>query len=132
MKTKSQETYNDAVKILSSENFSCTTSVHCFYYSVLQKMKYILAHTKNNPISYDKQQETGGVSTHKYIFEEIKKRINASNKDKLAFVEEFNKLRQERKEADYTARIFTREEVAESREKANSLRSKLNTYFGNL
>lgn len=107
-----------------------TSSVHCSYYAVLQYMKYILHATTNSPIPYQSQDDKN-VSSHEYLLTETKNRINKP-KDAKSFAEEFRFLKGERVRADYNLEKFTDVESLDCRQKADSLISKLKTYFGNI
>ena len=76
MKRKSEDTLTVAQELINRKGIFCTQSVHCSYYAVLQRMKYILAHLAKNPIPYDKQNPDDK-SSHEKILEEIKNRIDS-------------------------------------------------------
>lgn len=103
-----------------------TQSVHCFYYSVLQMMKYKLAHCSVDRKTYEEQESLiirNNKSTHDWLFAEIPPRLN--RKSKVVFVEDFRSLKSSRKEADYSDHDFTLEESLDCRHTAERLLSRL-------
>lgn len=130
MKKKSHNSLLVAQELINRKGIFCTQSVHCSYYAVLQRMKYVLANLKNNPIPYDKQT-SDEKSSHEKILDEIKNRIN-NPKNKRKFAEEFRNLKNERKMADYTDKQFNEEESADCKQRAESLLYKLKDFFGDL
>ena len=125
MDTKSDQTFKAGDKLLSTKFYS--QSVHCFYYSVIQKMKYCLAKCNTNPINYadqeTKSQESDG-SSHVWILNEISYRIS-KRRDKDNFDNDFNFLKKERVSADYTQRIFTQIDSADCKQAAERMLAKL-------
>lgn len=111
-------------------NKQSNASIHCSYYAVFQYMKYMLAHTQKNAISYENQDKPGDDS-HEYIIEEIKKRIKDPKNGKN-FVEGVRSLKKHRKLADYTTMSFSLDESTEQKQNAEGLITKLKTYFGNI
>lgn len=108
----------------------CFVSVHCSYYSVLQLMKYFLAHVKQDPISYaDQEMHSANGSSHENILLEIVKRMGQKQQTERKFLQTFNFLRNQRKAADYTAKLFKVEDCAEIKQKADGLLSNLESYF---
>lgn len=135
MKTKAIGNLNVAGALINKqEENSCTASIHCSYYAVLQYMKYILAHTDKKPLSYEEQDEQSkGKSSHEYIIVQIKQRIDRHRpKAAQEFVQTLRELKDMRIDADYSSRQFTVEESLECRQQAEGLIAKLKTYFGNL
>ena len=123
----------DVAQLLINERDerSCTASIHCSYYAVLQYMKYILAHS-NNPITYEEQtQQTKYQSSHEYIIFEIKERFS-DPKQARDFAQDVRDLKKDRVAADYSEREFSLDESLECRDQANRLISKLKRYFGNI
>ena len=133
MKTKAIGNLNVAGALINKqEENSCTASIHCSYYAVLQYMKYILAHTDKEPLSYEEQDEQSkGKSSHEYIIVQIKQRIDRP-KAAQEFVQALRELRDMRIDADYSSRQFTVEESLECKQQAEGLIATLKTYFGNL
>lgn len=83
-------------------------SVVCYYYSVLQKMMYILAETVAERIPYSAQAPMGE-DKHSWLCERIKDRIS-SQRYRSQFAEAFDQLRDFRKAADYEQTNFTKDE----------------------
>ncbi len=108
----------------------CFVSVHCSYYAVLQMMKYLLAHVKQDPISYEDQElHSANGSSHENILLEITKRMGQNQQTERKFLQSFNFLRNKRKAADYTPARFTVEECADIKKLADGLLSNLKSYF---
>lgn len=108
----------------------CFVSVHCSYYAVLQMMKYLLAHVKQDPISYEEQeQHSANGSSHENILFETKQRMGQNQQTERKFLQSFNFLRNKRKAADYTPTRFTVEECADIKKTADGLLSNLKSYF---
>lgn len=107
-------------------------SIHCFYYSVLQYMKYLLANLKENPISYEEQSSHREENSHNYIIHEVINRINLKDYRKVKKIQEDIKiLKKYRVNADYTQTSFSEEECVNIREKAETLKSMLKNYYNN-
>lgn len=122
---KSQNSFNVGVKLIGLREY--TQSIHCLYYSVVQKMKYSLKHAKDNPLDYPQQEEKRrlfSTSTHDWLFSEVMKRF-ASYKDRARFSNDFKFLKDERVAADYDEKSFSQEQSADCRDKAESLLVKL-------
>lgn len=135
MKTKAIGNLNVAGALINKqEENSCTASIHCSYYAVLQYMKYTLAHTDKEPLSYEEQDEQSkGKSSHEYIIVQIKQRIDRHRpKAAQEFAQTVRELKDMRIDADYSSRQFTVEESLECKQQAEGLIAKLKTYFGNL
>ena len=130
MKSKALKNLDSAQILINGKQY--TTSVHCSYYAVFQYMKYMLAHTKINPITLDNQDSQGGKSSHEYILDEIKTRLNTNLKNKRNFIEGIRLLKKDRIDADYEIRDFTQVESIECKDRANGLITNLKTYFGNI
>ena len=133
MKTKAIGYFEVAQSLLNKqEEISSTVSVHCSYYAVLMYMKYILAHTDRQPLSYEEQDEKSkGEGSHKYIAEQIKQRVGRTEIGQ-EFTQLVRDLKQARICADYTTKRFSVEEGLEWKQQAEGLITKLKTYFGNL
>ena len=135
MKTKAIGNLNVAGALINKqEENSCTASIHCSYYAVLQYMKYTLAHTDKEPLTYEEQDEQSkGKSSHEYIIVQIKQRIDRHRpKAAQEFVQTLRELKDMRIDADYSSRQFTVEESLKCKQQAEGLIAKLKTYFGNL
>lgn len=128
MKNKACSNLESAQILISNKQYN--TSIHCSYYAVFQYMKYMLAHTEKESVSYEKQ-DANKDDSHEYIIQEIKGRIYPSNKAK-DFVEQIRALKKSRKAADYYMTDFSSEESTEQKQCAENLISKLKTYFGNI
>lgn len=102
-----------------------TTSIHCSYYAVFQYVKYLLAEKAETRISYDDQNALGE-SSHQYILNEIKNRINNVNTARRVR-ERILSLRQYRIAADYRPKVFTQEEALNCNIEANAVIKQLAT-----
>ena len=123
---KSNITLAAAIQLLSScQDTYATQSVHGFYYSVLQFMKYILAHAKANKIPYEKQMTDCGDNSHKYLYDNILMLLDFNQDDKRHFTEDFRNLKRARVEADYSTDKFTTIQALDFRTMAEGLRSLL-------
>jgi hypothetical protein len=131
MKSKALGSLRAAQLLINSkEEQYCTASIHCSYYAVFQYMKYMLAHTDKNPISYTLQSDkTKGKDSHEYIIEQIKLRIPKPYEAR-DFAQDFRVLKNDRVAADYDTRQFDIEESLECKQRADRLITKLKTYFG--
>ena len=98
-------------------------------------MKYILAHTDRNPLTYEQQKKLADNdptnSTHEVILRETRDRIKSPS-DQKAFVDQLRNLKKERVRADYTEEVFTEDEGLECKAMAESLIKKLTFNFGQL
>ena len=115
----------EAGKALISQHLY-TESVHCFYYSVLQMMKYRLANCKKGSRSYEEQSEIpkrDKKSSHEWLFYEVNPKFNGKNK--VNFKEDFTVLKESRVAADYSKRSFTVDESLECQQTAERLLGKL-------
>lgn len=130
MKTKAIENLDSAQLLLN--NRQVTSSVHCSYYAVFQYMKYMLATTPTRPLSYAVQDAHTGDSSHEYILEEIRLRLNRSPRDIRNFCEKVRLLKKDRVDADYKNRVFSDEEGLNCKSNADGIISNLKTYFGNI
>lgn len=133
MKTKAMGNLKVAQELINQRSpHFLNASVHCSYYAVFQYMKYMLAHTDKNPISYiEQKEECSDKSSHDYVIEQIKNRIGKPA-DARDFAQGVRDLKKERVDADYDRRVFKEIESIECRDKANGLITKLKTYFGNI
>lgn len=102
--------YKDTAYRLMMDNFY-NQSVVCYYYSVLQRMMYLLAETAVEHIPYTVQSPMGE-DRHTWLCERIKERIS-SPRYRSQFVEAFEQLRVKRKEADYDQKYFTKDDCVE-------------------
>lgn len=130
MKAKALRNLDSAQMLINKKQY--TNSVHCSYYAVFQYMKYMLANTERNPITLEMQENNAGESSHEFIINKIKERLNTSPKKERNFTEGIRLLKKERVEADYTTRVFTDIESIECKDRANGLITNLRTYFGDL
>jgi len=129
MKNKSLMSLDAAQTLINNRKY--TSSIHHSYYAVFQYMKYMLAHTSNRPIPYDKQVLDGDNASHESILLEIQTRINDYRKA-TTFVRSVRDLKQKRKSADYETTVFTDDEGFRCKSQAEGLISNLKTYFGNI
>ncbi len=126
MNVKSENTLEAANHLLSSyKDTYATQSVHCFYYSVLQFMKYILAHAKTNKIPYEKQMTDCGDNSHKYLYDNILMLLDFTQDDKRRFTEDFRNLKRARVEADYSTVKYTALQALDFLTMAEGLRALL-------
>lgn len=100
MKQKSDENLNAARLLV--ENNMYASSIHCFYYSILQLSKYIL--DKYCGISYEQQDENfQGKDSHNAIIKILGQKLGAKNRFyKLDYMSNLNNLKKLRKTADYS------------------------------
>ena len=114
-----------------------TASIHHVYYAVFQYMKYDLAHTDMEPLSYEEQTvkaKEHRMGSHDFIIKEIRRRIGRlANLDTAKdFARDVRELKGDRIDADYRSRQFTLEESLACKRLAEELITKLKTYFGDL
>lgn len=130
MINKARNNLNAANRIIDANDASiCFASIHCSYYSVFQYMKYILAHLRVRPYTYE-QQNTGEKSaSHERILNEIKNRLSLRAEDESDFKYSFDFLKKQRQLADYSTTTFTVEECIDIRDLAIRLRSTLDSQF---
>ena len=130
MKEKYQKNIAAGEMLSSSDKKLYTSSIHCFYYAVLQCMKYRLAHLEDNSISYTEQEERAelGNGSHEFVINEIASRMNADYKNLRNFKEDIRELKKKRVQADYSERMFTQEESLECREQAERLITNINRF----
>ncbi|MCR5139438.1 MAG: hypothetical protein K6B45_04670 [Bacteroidaceae bacterium] len=127
MKKKSDATLH-AAQILIEQRCP-TQSVHCSYYGVLQLMCYKLANAIDDPISYEEQKAlTRSKDSHELILDKIKNKIK-DYKEERQFAQDFRDLKEKRKEADYTGRVFTLDEGVDCKSQAERLVSQLNRFI---
>ncbi len=109
----------------------CFASVHCSYYAVFQFMKYLLANLKVDPISYEKQAEIcSGNSSHDVIIGKIRDHLPGKNyRKERELIEDIRILKKQRGEADYSNANFTLEQCLDIKQKAEALKSKLQSLF---
>ena len=130
MRTKADNSFETG-KMLAENNDDkfWNSSVHCFYYSVLQYMKHLLNSHIAKPLPYSNQNTSGG-SSHDFILDQIKNRLtHTTAKFQSDFTQKFRCLRQLRVEADYSDKQFTQAECLDCRDKATELFRLLNNSF---
>ena len=131
MKSKALKSLDAATILVNTRKTSgFNSSIHCSYYAVFQYMKYMLAKTTKQPLSYEAQDAKVGDS-HENILVETTNRIGNPQKGR-AFAEMVRWLKKKRKAADYSIRDFEEVESLECKERAISIISKLKQYFGDL
>ncbi len=116
MNNKSNMLSKAAQQLINSGFY--TESIHCWYYSVLQMMKYKLAHCSNNSLSYADQESKNKQSigySHDWLKFEICNRI-PNKRTKNIFEEDFSVLKEERVSADYKQKIFSQLDATSYRE----------------
>ena len=92
-------------------------------------MKYILANTPNDPISYEMQDEISRQrGSHNMILSIIQNRIN-DEEEKARFTDDFRFLKHQRQLADYTTSFINAPQSKENFKIAESLRSQLYYLF---
>lgn len=129
---KARNNLKAAQRIIDANDASiCFASIHCSYYSVFQYMKYILAHLKVRPYTYEQQDSNEKSASHERILLEIQNRLVMKREDERDFKFSFDLLKKQRKMADYTDSTFTVEECIGIRDLAVSLHSTLNSQFKN-
>lgn len=103
MQAKSDENYKAGEVLVEKSYYSA--SVHCFYYSVLQKMKYVLC--EKCGISYEEQESNSqGKGSHNYLRDQVRSKIT-DRTDKKEFKRTFDNLKSNRKMADYEETSIT-------------------------
>ena len=135
MKTKATNSLDAAQVLIDKEEEGYyTASIHCTYYAVFQYIKYVLANTDTEPLSYEEQtaQAKGKrMGSHDFVIEQIRQRIG-DRKAGQKFVQATSNLKKKRVDADYSTRQFTLEESLACKQKAEELIAKLKMYFGDL
>ena len=92
-------------------------------------MCYKLANATDSPISYDSQKTlTDDKSSHEQLLIEIKNKFG-NYKEGRKFAQDFRDLKEKRKEADYTGRVFTLDEGIDCKSQAERLVSQLNRFI---
>ncbi len=105
---KSTISHNAGTLLFNSEYY--TQAVHCFYYSVIQLMKYKLAHCSIGSLDYAQQDlriEVNKTSTHDWLLKEILAKLSRQSKD--TFDNTFRILKSDRIKADYYTDAFSKE-----------------------
>ena len=135
MKTKATNSLDAAQVLIDKEEEGYyTASIHCSYYAVFQYIKYVLANTDTEPLSYEeqtKQAKGKRMGSHDFVIEQIRQRIG-DRKAGQKFVQATSNLKKKRVDADYSTRQFTLEESLACKQKAEELIAKLKMYFGDL
>lgn len=127
MKRKSRLSLR-AARILTKKGMG-TQSIHCMYYSVFQVMKYKLATTMNNPISYEDQNVASRQwGSHISLLDEITDRIS-DEQIKTQVRNTFNYLKRFRVLADYNTNILTSNECRNLLKMTEKLRFQLFNYI---
>jgi hypothetical protein len=98
-----------------------------FYYSILQRMMFALAHSKEKPITYDKQNPLNE-DLHKKLKFEICNRIR-DGKEAKSVGELFEQLHNFRNIAEYTTKSLSIKEGLECKELQEKLTSKIKNFF---
>ena len=138
MKTKAIHNIKAAEALIDkAEEGYYTASIHHVYYAVFQYMKYELAHTDVEPLSYEEQTvkaKENRMGSHDFIIKEINRRISRLADPDTAqdFTQYVRELKGDRIDADYRSRQFTLEESLACKCLAEELITKLKTYFGDL
>ena len=138
MKTKAIHNIKAAEALIDkAEEGYYTASIHHVYYAVFQYMKYELAHTDMEPLSYEEQTvkaKEHRMGSHDFIIKEINLLISRLADPDTAqdFTQYMRELKGDRIDADYRSRQFTLEESLACKRLAEELITKLKTYFGDL
>lgn len=128
MERKYQENMKAGVTLSSSDRNLYTSSIHCYYYAVLQYMKFRLAHVKDG-ISYNDQSEIAkGDGTHEFVINALSDKMETTSHNIRSFKEDVRDLKNKRVQADYNERFFTQEESLECRAQAERLISNINRF----
>lgn len=123
MQAKSDENYKAGEVLVEKSYYSA--SVHCFYYSVLQKMKYVLCEACGI-MSYKEQEErTKRGDSHTFLSREVASQIDNPRR-RAEFTEVFNDMRRDRTKADYKNTIFSKADCGKVKEKTDRLNRILN------
>ena len=135
MKTKATSSLDAAQVLIDKEEEGYyTASIHCTYYAVFQYIKYVLANTDTEPLSYEEQTaqakgKKGG--SHDFVIKQIRQRIG-DKETARNFAQDVFTLKKKRIDADYSTRQFTLEESLACKQKAEELITELKMYFGDL
>ena len=125
MDVKARNSYDCGNQLLNNKTY-LDQSVHCFYYSLIQLMKYKLANLHSNSISYEKQDEdSNGDSSHNWLINQIYLKFD-SRKLGNNFQDVCINLKRLRKKADYGSEQITLDECLNSKD----LRDKAVSYLG--
>jgi len=108
-------------------------SVHCydssavaFYYAVFQRMMYALDHAEKRPLHFDSQNPLNE-DIHFKILSEIQNRL--PGKESELYAEQFMKLFNYRKKADYQMDSISLDDCLICRDLYDWLIGKMNRYF---
>ena len=127
---KARNNLKAAQRIIDANDASiCFASIHCSYYAVFQYMKYILAHLKVRPYTYEQQDSNEKSASHERILSEIQNRLEMKREDESDFKYSFNFLKKQRQLADYSTTPFTVEECIDAKDLAVRLHSTLDSQF---
>lgn len=125
MDVKARNSYDCGNQLLNNKIY-LDQSVHCFYYSLIQLMKYKLANLQKDPINYKKQDEgSNGDSSHNWLMNKIYLQFSNRNLGN-DFQDVFIKLKKLRKVADYGTEQITLDECLDCKD----LRNKAVSYLG--
>jgi len=125
MLQRSKDSKDAALLLLSKTCYD--GSVVAFYYSVLQRMMYALNEDEKRPLTYEHQNPLNE-DIHNRILTEIRNRFTIS-KEENTFKENFEKLSDYRKKADYGSESITQSECLECRSLFERLEGQLNRFF---
>ncbi|MDE6468214.1 MAG: hypothetical protein K2L28_04875 [Muribaculaceae bacterium] len=116
-----------ATTLASSPNEDLwNSSVHCSYYSLLQMMIHLLTDVKHKPVNI--ADLTKNSNSHIVIRDAVATEIGSSS-ERLSFLTGFDYLKRMRVHADYTTQQFSQPECLDIRDKAQSLRNRVNSYL---
>lgn len=131
MLEKSNMSMKAASVLASSKSDECwNSSVHCSYYSLLQMMIHLLIDVKNPPLSLDNLLKKSHGDSHNRIKDAILMEIESQN-EMVSFSSGFDFMRRMRVKADYRPEHFNQETCLEIKQKSESLRNKVESYFRN-
>ena len=124
MDIKARNSFDCGVSLLNSKQYY-DQSVHCFYFSIIQLMKYKLANLKNNAVDYaDQDNRSTGGSSHDWLMTQMFYSFS-NRKDGNHFQDVFLQMKRLRKLADYGCEHISLDQCLDCRE----LREKAENYL---
>lgn len=122
--------YLNASQLLIDKNEALNCSIALAYYSVFVYMKHLIANVKNSPLSYEESKFKGKNAHNELRKKAIEERIQSEEWKDLD--KRVKKLHDLRVEAEYSDRIFNREEAIEYNNEADYLRKRLKYFYNAL
>lgn len=127
MLTKSIMSIRTAYFLASSKDEELwNSSIHCSYYSLLQRMLHLLTEVRNPPVDFTSTINSAG--SHNEIKDRISFEIK-TNAERASFNDGFEWLKKARIQADYKAKLFSQDQCLEIKQKAEALNKKVESYF---